>query len=782
MDHLPLPDGVKHFIVVPYEAPSSQWYDNEGFIEFPESRGWTEEQLRGGDETSLDEIHDPNGFTAKTKADNINIEQFFQTWLFFGLVIDVLKMGGVEVSTEDFLKRRGQTKARIIDTSKLPGFLVDWEEEISSGNTSRAWKILNRKFETAATVLDQFCRVPDTSCPLNQDKPRPWPVRDEISMSIIALVSTLRRAAINACKPGIDVIAQWPTEARSGILTRRLQGKWCVADVTTTMKQLPIDGQYYMAGSPGLPADELDHHAKCLRTHCLYEYDKEMYVTRHTTAPYHKPGCRTTINYGGQLGPERGQTDWVDAISRIIDKNAIPIALWVKGLRSLWSVEYHFSGQRTPGYVAISHVWADGKGNPKGNSLPECQIDRIQRLVEKVTWEGRKPVPTNPNESNGIGFWMDTLCIPVDDEDRKDKAIKNMRLVYSHAKAVLVLDEWLESMRSDAPPLEIITRIYGSNWLKRLWTHQEGFLPPALWFQFADRSVEVRDITARLREQQSSLQATGIHISFPINAEMRLIHYVFAMAPGDAKDKWRRYGPLSSAMSERQTSRLADETLCLATIIDIDLTPFLRLPSKPDGKAAQRRMEKFVETLGRFEMDVIFNNYDRLEKRGYKWAPRSLLNLRTAELTRPEVLERISSPFEEVNGQLGLLARYHGFLVNFADGRPSFAATERGCAIQCQGSADSDEDIDEKWFVVQLPPNEVEWTKWKTYAVILSSIPSSTGRSAAVVASVESGPDRGIYIVEHESIATVWIQDEPPKWVDTVEARLLKSNTGWLVI
>lgn len=32
-------------------------------------------------------------------------------------------------------------------------------------------------------------------------------------------------------------------------------------------------------------------------------------------------------------------------------------------------------------YVAISHVWADGLGNPMGNSLPTCQLSYILKQV-----------------------------------------------------------------------------------------------------------------------------------------------------------------------------------------------------------------------------------------------------------------------------------------------------------------------------------------------------------------------------------------------------------------
>ncbi|KAL4878177.1 hypothetical protein BJY04DRAFT_196396 [Aspergillus karnatakaensis] len=781
MEHLPLPAGAKHFIVAPYEAPTSAWYDNKGFLGFPARRNWTEVQLRGGDDRLKDDYLDEDGF--KNKGTDQEVEQFFQTWLFFGLIIDVLKLGGVTACTEDFLKDRGKTKARIVDTCDLPSLLVKWEAGIKKkGNLHKTWNVLEEMFETVAGVLDRFCAEHDgDTMPLNQEKPRPWPVRDEISTTIIAVSFTLRRAAIKVCDVRVDGISPWPKVARSRILTRRLQSKACIAEVTTTMNQLPIDGHYYLAGYDGLDPEELDHHANCVKSHCMYDYDADMYVTTHTGAPYHKDCCREDITYGGQLGPERGQKDWVDAIQRIIDKDAIPIALWNKGWRNLWSVEYHFQGKRQPAYVAISHVWADSKGNPNANALPECQLDKIQRLVEKITWDGRKEVPSNPSLSDGVGFWMDTLCVPVADKTRKDKAIASMRHVYSHAKAVLVLDDWLQKIPSDAPPLEITARIYLSNWLKRLWTHQEGFLPDALWFQFSDRPVEIKDIKSRLQAYEKTLEAQGIHLGFPTSANSRLIDQYTFLEDGfkrlkNEDDKWILYAPLAMAMSERKTSRLADEIICLATIVDIPVEEFQKIDSKPDAYSGKERMARFLKRLGRFQTAVIFNNYDRLEARGYRWAPRSLLNMRTADLLPDDDSGDAESSFRPFHGQLGLLVHYHGFLIKFNHGKPSFAAVERGCAIQRT-------DTNDEWFIVQLPSeNRAEWSTWETYAVILAQIPQPRARTSAVVAAVKAGPRDGVYTVLHESIATVWVQDTPPEWVDTVEADLLPRTTGWLVI
>ena len=46
-------------------------------------------------------------------------------------------------------------------------------------------------------------------------------------------------------------------------------------------------------------------------------------------------------------------------------------------------------------YIALSHVWADGLGNPKANSLPQCQLRRIYKLLtgfcrEESIEEGQK--------------------------------------------------------------------------------------------------------------------------------------------------------------------------------------------------------------------------------------------------------------------------------------------------------------------------------------------------------------------------------------------------------
>lgn len=56
-----------------------------------------------------------------------------------------------------------------------------------------------------------------------------------------------------------------------------------------------------------------------------------------------------------------------------------------------------------PRYVAVSHVWSDGKGNPHRNYLPLCQLLHLQTRVNALYPPKEEPTP----------FWMDTICVPV---------------------------------------------------------------------------------------------------------------------------------------------------------------------------------------------------------------------------------------------------------------------------------------------------------------------------------------------------------------------------------
>jgi Heterokaryon incompatibility protein (HET) len=58
-------------------------------------------------------------------------------------------------------------------------------------------------------------------------------------------------------------------------------------------------------------------------------------------------------------------------------------------------------------------------------------------------------------EQTEFHFWMDTLCVPVNDAARRKKTIKTMRTVYETAGKVLVLDSELFTSSVERPYEEV---------------------------------------------------------------------------------------------------------------------------------------------------------------------------------------------------------------------------------------------------------------------------------------------------------------------------------------
>lgn len=136
--------------------------------------------------------------------------------------------------------------------------------------------------------------------------------------------------------------------------------------------------------------------------------------------------------------------------------------------------------ERVLPYVAISHVWSDGKGNPQRNFLPACQLQRIQDHVNALY----------PSDAHPIPFWMDTLCVPVGRKfwPIRNIALNRMKTTYRSAEKILVLDTSLEFVDSTVDPTEAKIRIQYSPWSTRLWTLHESRLGLNIYFQFRDKS------------------------------------------------------------------------------------------------------------------------------------------------------------------------------------------------------------------------------------------------------------------------------------------------------
>jgi hypothetical protein len=107
------------------------------------------------------------------------------------------------------------------------------------------------------------------------------------------------------------------------------------------------------------------------------------------------------------------------------------------------------AGELLP-YVAISHVWSDGLCNPKNNSIPSCQLRRLEGLVQQAGEQSERPKLT--------AFWLDTMCCSLEDgSDIQNIALEKMKEAYENAEIVLLLDSYLlQCTHKDLTAFEVI--------------------------------------------------------------------------------------------------------------------------------------------------------------------------------------------------------------------------------------------------------------------------------------------------------------------------------------
>jgi hypothetical protein len=372
MDHLPLPEGAKPWMVLAYDCEdTNQYYENiphKGFeysefynrVEWKKDEAWAkptrnEDYLGGVVEGKEVEGREP-----------WDIERFFQTWLFFGLIIEVFALNGIEVKTSEFLDpidrktvHKPQT-ARRITTKKLPDLIKQWRQKRQSTRDETV-------FDRAIKLLDHVGKIVDYHCVGGKDHRSIrqygkilWSVSDETTTAIIAVAFTLRKAAYSIYnKP--DNEGRWPV-TNSMLLYQRIQRKWCKSDAAMIMEDFDIDGQNYIAAATGRTLEELDSHYACTDHSCEAKVADGTYTTKHDPE-CHEDDYEPEPKFLGHVSPEYSEsaTSLREAIKHIIDDHRLPVLRWNSEQRGLTTYghqkdAYSEDSSKVPPFVAISHV------------------------------------------------------------------------------------------------------------------------------------------------------------------------------------------------------------------------------------------------------------------------------------------------------------------------------------------------------------------------------------------------------------------------------------------
>ncbi|KAI9740406.1 MAG: hypothetical protein M1834_004986 [Cirrosporium novae-zelandiae] len=279
-----------------------------------------------------------------------------------------------------------------------------------------------------------------------------------------------------------------------------LHAGWCPSAIAKVRKEL--DCLLY-AASLRSPSTEKDH-SRCTKRSCVAnQINKEIYQIRHVSN-----NCQCV-----SWKPDE------ERILEIIKDGGVPLVCfpvdWPADSESLvLEVIRYQPGQQ---YVAISHVWADGLGNPYENALPAFQIWNLWRTIcsmyttvfdnfgIKYMWVKPFLRPPFLCPDKVVPFWIDTLCVPVIPslQNYRREAIRRMRQTYIQADKVLMLDDDLSHVSralrmSKEARLEFSFRMYLSGWYSRLWTLQEGKLARDAWFRIKDATLPAKVLYSNL--------------------------------------------------------------------------------------------------------------------------------------------------------------------------------------------------------------------------------------------------------------------------------------------
>lgn len=444
-------------------------------------------------------------------------------------------------------------------------------------------------------------------------------------------------------------------------------------------------------------------------------------------------------------------------------------------------------------------------GNEHQNSLPRCQLSRLQKLVDQLNaipaaldaknifkFIGPNNGPSKDYDSKEpVGFWMDTLCVPVRKEDYEYRkiTIAKMKTIYEEAYRVLILDSWVQEIPSTSTIEEKASRLFLSNWQRRLWTCQEGVLAQALYFQFKDAPQPKSSLfDEQLKGMgsgsfQSSIAGTTLPAIPVFGLEFETLDKVPPMH--------EKFESVVHAIRHRTTSKSTDETICIANLLGLDPTPLLNIREGDKGenmtqaekKMAQqatheKRMEGLLRMVGRFPQGLIFNELPRLQTDGFRWAPASYLNQNISNSLYDQLVERNNSfvPFLE-----GLPVTYPG--IKLESVRPHLGNSVNVVRIRRNRKL--------VWYNLLLEPDQdggyPTWDPESKYAVI-SSVPIDHELVSEAILGILDGhegfnghsPSRLRYIcrVRVEPLEEKKQKDAQRKWGSHLQKRA-KAEDEW---
>lgn len=381
------------------------------------------------------------------------------------------------------------------------------------------------------------------------------------------------------------------------------KNRWCPSILHRLYHATNFNVIYWLWSSGFNSLEKVDH-PKCHPSECFAR----------TPPPEDQPPTVHEAHCDGQ-DCKVFQHDLVDDMFAILNSDCFPVVVATPSEKEsigytikVERIDPNQNGDVMP-YVAFSHTWSDGLSSKMEIGILFCQVRHLADVARRQL-----------NSKDGsVAFWIDSMCLPLKDEERK-KAIKAMAATYEKAKAVVVLDNTLKSVKTEddaGDPVSaeyLLFRIYTCPWNQRVWTYLEAALAKKLMFIFADGDKDFKSLlnineNSTFRRERSNLiynileshsKALDIGAKTP-NIGMTALEL-----------RWRH-------TRHRDPKGKNDEILAVGALLKLDLEILQNF------RAGEDRIVCFYTQIGRLYRNIIFSNVGRVDRDGFRWAPNTFL-------------------------------------------------------------------------------------------------------------------------------------------------------------
>ena len=559
-----------------------------------------------------------------TPASRGEIDSFLKTWLFFGLINEIL---GYRLSAQDLVRHIeiAGVSTKVLSSSAVPDATEQWVKDVKD----KRIKPMPEYDHIARCLRLTFTNL----------KRAPTDIDQDLEISLASLGEMFCFAANSAFEVE-DLVNdnrcpnQWQALINSDYgIDRMTSNGWCRSQIKLIRdSSMHIHTLYFAAHMT--QSRTVGKHDNWDEDFCsAYQNNLRDYESRHVDSD-----C--SCNY---LSVEH------NTLFEILSNSHLPL-LRINGGPLLEDISLTVvSTKDFPKYLALSHVWADGLGNYRKNALPSCQLrflrDKVQELKSSLGF---------PDDQELL-LWCDTMCCPAEAGHGKKLAILKLKETYMEASYVLVLDSSLRSFALEKDDIhEAGIRITTSGWVRRLWTLQEGALAlkdARLWFLFRDSALRIRTLVQGLRSRLCSLRG------FEDDVNQRLVE-LFAFYSPDPTALSTNFQLVADALRFRSVSVKTDEPILMGNLLNLPVAQIIE-HSEP-----QRQMQVLWSLIASVPHmipgSIIFWVGQRLDLPGFRWAPASLLH--PPSINFP--LGLISAdPRTGIPKNRGLLVKFPGYSV-----------------------------------------------------------------------------------------------------------------------